>query len=39
MNRSEELKSGYKKTSVLAEDERGIRKCLISPVQRTQATP
>ena len=39
MSRSEELKPGYKKTSLLPEEIRGRRKCLVSPLQKTQATP
>ena len=39
MSRSEELKPGYKKTSVLPEEIRGRRKCLVSPLQKTQAKP
>ena len=39
MSRSEELKHGYKKTSLLPEEIRGRRKCLVSPLQKTQATP
>ena len=38
MSRSEELKPGYKKTSFLPEEICG-RKCLVSPLQKTQATP
>ena len=38
MSRSEELTAGYKKTLILPEEIRGRRKCLVSPLQKTEAT-
>ena len=40
MSRSEQLTAGYKKTSLLDKELRdGRRKCLLSPLQKTVATP
>ena len=39
MNRGEQLTAGYKKTSLLPEEIRGRRKCLVSPLQKSGAIP